>query len=57
MKPSQPVYEAPTSEVVVVRTERTILSGGMQSSRASYGAKNYGVNSGELDEDGNWSWD
>ena len=48
-------YEAPETEVYVVRIEKTILSG-LQSSRASYGAKNQGVNSNELDDDGNWAW-
>ena len=48
-------YEAPATEVVKVRIERTILSG-IQSSRASYGAKNQGVDSNELDSDGNWAW-
>ena len=49
-------YETPSTEVLVVRIERTILSGGIQSSRTGYGVANQGVSDGELDTDGNWAW-
>ena len=49
-------YETPSTEVLVVRIERTILSG-VKSSRTGYGAANQGVSEGELDTDGNWAWD
>jgi hypothetical protein len=44
-------YEAPATEVVTVRIERTILSG-VQSSRANYGKANDGITENGAD----WEW-
>ena len=51
------VYEAPAAEAVAVKTERTILSAQLSSSRASYGPANDGVDSSQQDTEGNWIWD
>ena len=51
---SKSKYETPSTEVLGVRIERTILSG-IQSSRNGYGVANQGVS--ETDDDGNWTWD
>ena len=50
------VYEAPVAEAVAVKTERTILSAKISSSRASYGKANDGMDSSQLDGEGNWAW-
>ena len=50
------VYEAPAAEAVAVKTERTILSAQLSSSRASYGPANDGMDDSQLDGDGNWAW-
>ena len=49
------MYESPAAEVLDVRMERTILSV-TNASRASYGPANDGMDSGQLDGDGNWIW-
>ena len=50
------VYEAPAAEAVAVKTERTILSAQLSSSRASYGKANDGMDDSQLDGEGNWLW-
>ena len=50
------VYEAPVAEAVAVKTERTILSAKISSSRASYGKANDGLDDSQLDGEGNWAW-
>ena len=50
------VYEAPAAEAVAVKTERTILSAKVSSSRTPYGTANDGLDSSQLDGDGNWVW-
>ena len=44
---------------VVVMQHRTHLlqASGVQSTRNSYGTANDGVDSNELDSDGNWKWE
>ena len=51
-------YERPTMKVVQLQHKCQILAGSLllNASRNSYGTANDGVNSNELDSDGNWSW-
>jgi hypothetical protein len=51
-------YEKPTMTVVVMQHRTQLLqASGVQSTRNSYGTANYGVNTDELDSDGNWKWE
>lgn len=45
-------YETPSTEVLVVRVERTILSG-VKSSRSGYGTANDGI----TPDGAEWEWD
>ena len=51
---SKSKYETPSTEVLVVRIERTILS--VDAVREGYGPANPNVSSTEKDSYGNWSW-
>ena len=48
---SKSMYETPSTEVVVVRIERTILSG-IRSSRSGYGI----ANDGQTEDGAEWVW-
>ena len=50
-------YEKPTMTVVELRHRTQLLTGSVQASRNSYGRANDGVDSNELDSDGNWEWE
>ena len=51
-------YEKPTMTVVELRHRTHLLqASGVQSTRNSYGTANDGVDSNELDSDGNWKWE
>ena len=51
-------YEKPTTTVVVMQHRTQLLTGsGTEANRSSYGTANYGVDSKELDNDGNWEWE
>ena len=52
-------YLKPAMRVVKIQhTGMLMTSGdGVTSKRSSYGTANDGVDSSELDGDGNWSWD
>ena len=51
-------YQKPAMRVVKIQhTGMLMTSGnGVTSNRTNYGTANDGVNSNELDSDGNWSW-
>ncbi len=49
-------YTAPTTMVVVMQHTQ-LLTGSVQANRSSYGTANDGVDSDELDSDGNWKWE
>ncbi len=51
-------YTAPTTTVVVMQHRTQLLmASGTEANRSSYGTANYGVDSKELDSDGNWEWE
>lgn len=52
------LYEAPTTEVVVIKMEKALMSydSHMTSSRNSYGAANNGIEA-QFDTEGNWIWE
>lgn len=50
-------YEKPTMTVVELRHRTQLLQASVQANRSSYGTANYGVDSKELDGDGNWEWE
>ena len=51
-------YEKPTMTVVELRHRTHLLqASGVQSTRNNYSTANYGVDSDELDGDGNWKWE
>ena len=50
-------YEKPTMTVVELRNRTQLLaSSGVRSMRSSYGNANNGVDSSELNGDGEWEW-
>ena len=50
-------YTTPTTTVVVMQHTQMIMVSGTEANRSSYGTANYGVDSNELDSDGNWEWE
>ena len=50
-------YTAPTTRVVVMQHRQLLMASGTEANRSSYGTANYGVDSKELDSDGNWGWE
>ena len=49
-------YQKPTMRVVELRNRTQLLAGSVEASRSSYGIANDGVDSGELNGDGEWEW-
>ena len=50
-------YEKPTMTVVELRHRTQLLTGSsVRASRSSYGNANNGVESSELNGDGEWEW-
>ena len=49
-------YLKPAMRVVLIQQHEQLLTGSVGASRGDYGLANDGVNSNELDSDGNWSW-
>ena len=49
-------YEKPTMTVVELRNRTQLLAGSVGAERSSYGIANDGVDSGELNGDGEWEW-
>lgn len=50
-------YQKPTMKVVMLQQRCQILAGSVAANRSSYGAANSGVDSDELDTNGNWEWE
>ena len=50
-------YEKPAMRVVKIQHTGMLMTSGFSAGRTNYGTANDGVNSNELDSDGNWSWD
>ena len=51
-------YEKPAMRVVLIQQHAQLLAGsGFGAGRRSYGTANDGVDSNELDGDGNWKWE
>ena len=51
-------YQKPTMNIVMLQhTGMLMASDGVNASRSSYGSANVGINSNELDNDGNWNWE
>lgn len=50
-------YQKPTMKVVMLQQRCQILAGSVAAKRSSYGAANSGVDSNELDTNGNWEWE
>ncbi len=50
-------YEKPTTTVVVMQHTQMLMASGTEANRSGYGTTNYGVDSKELDSDGNWEWE
>ena len=50
-------YTAPTTMVVVMQHTQLLVASGTETNRSGYGTANYGVDSDELDSDGNWKWE
>ena len=49
-------YEKPTMRVVQLKQQSQLLAGSVGTNRDDYGVANDGVDSGLLDDDGNWIW-
>ena len=49
-------YVKPTVKVVELRHRTQLLTGSVQARRSSYGNANNGVDSSELNGDGEWEW-
>lgn len=50
-------YEKPTTMVVVMQHTQLLMASGTEANRRSYGTANEGVDTDELDSDGNWEWE
>lgn len=50
-------YEKPTTTVVVMQHTQMLMVSGPEANRSSYGTANEGVDTDELDGDGNWKWE
>lgn len=50
-------YTAPMTMVVVMQHTQMLMVSGPKANRSSYGTANEGVDSKELDSDGNWEWE
>ena len=50
-------YEKPTTTVVVMQHTQMLMTSGTEANRSGYGTANYGVDSDELDGNGNWKWE
>ena len=48
-------YEKPTMQVVKIQNAMLLLQ--TSGTRKSYGSANEGIDTQDLDEDGNWEWD
>ena len=49
-------YQKPTMTVVELRHRTQLLAGSVEAQRSGYGIANDGVDSGELNGDGEWEW-
>ena len=49
-------YEKPTMRVVQLKQQSQLLAGSVETNRSDYGLANDGVDSGLLDDDGEWLW-
>ena len=49
-------YQKPAMRVVLFQQHAQLLAGSVETNRSDYGLANDGVDSGLLDDDGNWIW-
>ena len=49
-------YEKPAMRVVKIQHTGMLMTSGLDAGRTNYGTANDGVDSGLLDDDGNWIW-